>query len=118
MRRKAFFHEGHILHWLVSGVLAILAGYGIHHIWRLFASYAVTILGFATLYYVFGMLWGPSVTVPNALLLSFTSFHGRGLQPAAALDDAMRYAAIFEAVIGLVIEALLIAALVRLITGD
>ncbi len=118
MRRKAAFHECKVGLWAVSGILDLLAGYGIHHIRRLFISYVIAILGFAALYYVFGQVWGPSLTIPNALLLSFTSFHGRGLAPSASLSDLMRYFAIGEALLGVVVEALLIAALVRLITGD
>jgi hypothetical protein len=54
----------------------------------------------------------------DALILSLTSFHGRGLQPSVGLTDGMRAIAGIEAILGLMLEALFIAAFTRRITGS
>jgi hypothetical protein len=57
------------------------------------------------------------LSLGNALVLSVTALHGRGLQPSGDLTGGMRLFAAIEAVVGLGIEALLVAALVRRVTG-
>lgn len=54
----------------------------------------------------------------NALVLSITSFHGRGLQPSNNLTNGMRMLASIEAVVGLLLEALFIAVFIRRITAQ
>jgi hypothetical protein len=57
------------------------------------------------------------MTVINAVVLSLTSFHGRGLQPPVQLTDTISIVAAIEAILGLVVEALFIGSLTRRITG-
>ncbi len=120
MGRKAQFFERHYFRWGISLALGFFAGYGIHQIWRLLLTYVGAILGFTIAYYAIGRYGIPTTTMTpiNALLLSFMSFHGRGLAPTTGLTDVMRYVAVGEALIGVLVEALLVAALVRRITGD
>ncbi len=121
MGRKATFHERNYIRWLASGSLDFFAGYGIHQIWRLLLTYLGAIGVFCVAYWLIGQyLGGPHITWLNAALLSFNSFHGRGigLGSNVGLSDTMRTVAIAEGIVGVLIEALLVAALVRRITGD
>ncbi len=54
----------------------------------------------------------------DALILSITSFHGRGLQPSTQLTEGMRAFASVEAVLGLLIEVLFVDAFTRRVTGN
>ena len=132
MGRKASFYEavarlrtpwgllGPLLFfpWLLSLLLGIAAGYGIYHVWRLVVTYLAIVAGCAAVYYVSAQQGHMAMTVLDALLLSVTSFHGRGLQPPSTLNDTMRAVAGVEAVGGLLVEALFIAAFTRRVTGS
>ena len=132
MGRKAHFYEavarlrtpwvllGPLLFvpWLLSLLLSVAAGYGIYHVWRLVVTYLVIVTGCTAVYYISAQQRHVAMTVPDALLLSVTSFHGRGLQPSATLNDTMRAVAGVEAVGGLLVEALFIAAFTRRVTGS
>jgi len=128
MGRKAAFFRGEALQWFVSLLLGWFAGYGVFQIWRLFISYAVIIIAFASFYWTrLGYLANPlaifnaatRIDLASVLLLSVTIFHGRGFsgQSLASGDVLLAVAATIEAVLGVVVEALLVAALVRRITG-
>jgi hypothetical protein len=85
-------------------VLAMLAGYG-YRPSRGFAAYVLVIAGFMVCYFVAGQL-----SLVEALVVSVTAFHGRGFFPSQfAANDALAVVSTFEAVIGLVIELVLIA---------
>ena len=57
-------------------------------------------------------------TIRDTLVLSVTSFHGRGVQPPGLkLTDTLTTLAGLEAVFGLLIEGLFIAAFTRRVTG-
>jgi len=118
MGRRATFHDYNWLRWVASLALDLFAGYGIYQIWRLLLTYLGVIFIFTGVYLYIGHIAGPAIDFPTALVLSFTSFHGRGLQPSSTLSAGMQYAAVVEAVFGVLVEALLVAALVRRITGD
>jgi len=72
--------------------------------------------------------WGfglpePSTLAPlpwyEALILSVSSFHGRGFfQPLQSLGDPVAMLAAIEAVVGLFIEVIFIAAFTRRVTGN
>jgi len=123
MSRNANFFQGYWLSALVSLVLGWFAGYGIHQIWRLFVTYIVIVLGFAGYYMGYGYyMQGQAISwtaFVSALLLSVTTLHGRGFSMLKATTDVV-FAGIatIEAVLGVLVEALLVAALVRRITGD
>lgn len=106
------------LPWLLSLLLSVVAGYGIYHVWRLAITYLVVVGAFAGSYWLIGAHVHPGLGVLDAVVLSLTSFHGRGLQPTGDLTDPMRAIAGAEAVLGLLIEGLFIAAFTRRITGS
>ncbi|MEO7003285.1 MAG: pentapeptide repeat-containing protein [Ktedonobacterales bacterium] len=103
--------------WALSLALGVFAGYGVYHLWRLLVTYVTVILVFAGVFYLFGQEPHQSLTVIDALTLSLTSFHGRGLQPSDTLSAALRFYAGIEAIFGLLIEGLFIAAFTRRVTG-
>ncbi len=95
--------------YLLSLFLDVLAGYG-YKPWRSLGWYIATILTFALCYYALGAASGPHLTWHEALIVSLTSFHGRGFfaEQFKPGDPLATYAAA-EAVVGLVIEASFIA---------
>ncbi len=113
-----------VAHWLVSFMLSAIAGYGVYHLWRLFITYLVLVLGFALLYYGLahhGLYFPSSLReVLDALALSVTTFHGRGLQSGTLnlQGSAMDVAATTEAIFGLLLEGLFIASFTRRILGS
>jgi Pentapeptide repeats (8 copies) len=104
--------------WVVSLLLETLVGYG-DYIGRLFGTYLLVVVGFALAYL---LQLQASLTVPHlldALALSVTAFHGHGLTPPGiTLTQGMIWQASAESVIGLLIEALFVAAFTRRITGN
>jgi hypothetical protein len=91
-----------------SGFLDILAGYG-YRPGRTLFSYLFVIMAFTTAYAIFGHL----PPIPDALVFSFMSFHGRGfftsLSGETNLHNPIVVLAAAEAVTGLFIEVSFIA---------
>jgi hypothetical protein len=133
MNRKAIFFEERarlgfswraisspraFLRWLVSWMIGTFADYG-DYIGRLFLTYAVVVLGFAAIMFAVA---SPTLTldhIRDVLVLSVTSFHGRGVQPPGlTLTDTLATLAGAEAVFGLLIEGLFIAAFTCRVTGN
>jgi hypothetical protein len=87
----------------LSLFLDVLAGYG-YKPWRSLGWYMFTIIAFAVAYYVVGESAGFPLTWYQALVVSVSSFHGRGFidQPKPSNPDTV--VAAIEAVIGLIIE--------------
>ncbi|HEY7832597.1 MAG TPA: pentapeptide repeat-containing protein [Ktedonobacterales bacterium] len=118
--RRPWRLPGDLLRWLFSWFLALLAGYG-YHPGRSVFWYLATIGGFAFLFFqathgaiTFGL--PPSGVQPlkwyEALVLSVSSFHGRGFfQPTGqnGLGDPVAILAAAEAVFGVLIEISFIA---------
>ena len=95
--------------YLLSVFLDLLAGYG-YKPWRSLGWYVVTILTFALYYYSLGVTAGPHLTWHEALIVSLTSFHGRGFfAEQFKPGDPQATCAAAEAAIGLIIEVSLIA---------
>ena len=114
--------------YLFSWVLALLAGYG-YRPGRTLFWYLVTIAGFAFMYMQATHGWipfglpEPSKLAPlpwyEALILSVSSFHGRGFfQPLQSLGDPVAALAAIEAVIGLFIEISFIATFTQRYFGN
>ncbi len=103
LRRQKKFGQ-----YLFSGSLDLLAGYG-YRPGRSVIWYLVTIFGSALAYTFFGHL----PYLPDALVFSLTSFHGRGFFPGLGTQDSLHnplvILAALEAVIGLLIEISFIA---------
>jgi len=114
MDRKALWHARSLLRWLFSWLLGTFAGYG-DRLGRLFATYGVTAGLFALVMLVATLQAGAALsldTIRDTLVLSVTSFQGRGVQPPGLhLDDTLAVLAGLEAVFGLLIEGLFIAPL-------
>jgi hypothetical protein len=91
--------------YLFSSFLDLLVGYG-YRPGRTLFWYLAIIFGFAIAYLEFGHF-----PLLDAFIFSLTAFHGRGFFPVSTLllGDARVIFAAFEAVVGLVIEASLIA---------
>jgi hypothetical protein len=94
--------------YVFSLFLDLLAGYGYSPLKTLF-WYLLVIVGFAAAYSVLGHLQ----LLPDALVFSFMSFHGRGFFPSLSneinLHNPLVVLAAAEAVLGLLIEISLIA---------
>jgi hypothetical protein len=134
MERKAIWHRGFdsifgfpdrnfltspalFGRWFFSWLLGTFAGYG-DYVGRLFLTYGVVVLAFAAAIFVFAGQTPSLNSIGDALILSVTSFHGRGVQPPGLhLNDALAALSGAEAVFGLLIEGLFIAAFTRRVTG-
>jgi hypothetical protein len=116
--RRPWRLPGELLRWFFSGFLALLAGYG-YHPGRTLVWYLAVISGFA---FAYGLATHGVLTFDlprssiqplqwyEALVLSFSSFHGRGFfQPVQSLGDPVAIIAAVEAIIGLLIEISFIA---------
>jgi uncharacterized protein YjbI with pentapeptide repeats len=130
MERKALFHgvralarSGHVLaaawtlvRWAVSWAFWAFVGYG-EYFGRLALSYIVVVVAFAAAQLYTAHLKLTPQTVGSVLALSLTSLHGRGLLASNLhISDTAIALSAAEAVFGLVIEGLFIAAVVRRIS--
>ncbi len=95
--------------YLFSGFLDLLAGYGYRPL-RSVIAYLLIILSFTGLYLLNAHFVAPHLRWDEALVLSVSSFHGRGFftQDITLGDTYARLAAV-EAVAGLLIEISFIA---------
>jgi hypothetical protein len=77
---------------------------------RSFITYILVIRGFAALYLLNAQFAAPQLTCDEALVLSVSSFHGRGyFSSGVSLGDTLARLAAGEAIIGLLIEISFIA---------
>ena len=117
--RRPWLLPGAIGRYFGSWFLALLAGYGYRPARTIF-WYLAVVAGFAFMYMQVTHGWvpfglpAPSSLAPlpwyEALILSVSSFHGRGFfQPLQSLGDPIAALAAIEAVIGLLIEISFIA---------
>jgi len=104
-RGSSFWQRVHaFLSYLFSRFLDIIAGYG-YQPWKSFLAYLVIIFGFMGLYLLNAHFVTPHLRWDEALVLSVSSFHGRGFFPQnISLGDTYARLAATEAVIGLLIE--------------
>jgi hypothetical protein len=92
-----------------SLLLDLISGYGYRPV-RSFIAYALVILGFAALYLLNSQLVTTHLAWNEALVLSVSSFHGRGFfSPSIGLGDSYAELAAVEAFVGLFIEITFIA---------
>jgi hypothetical protein len=114
--RKARLREGKPFAWFGSLMLDWVAGYGERPA-RAFRAYVAVVLAFAAVYFSltnFDWVWFTShsshLAWYEALVLSLSSFHGRGFFPQMInLGDPVAVVAALEAVMGLFIELIFIA---------
>ncbi len=114
-RLKDLGQKRRFLAFIFSGLIFLVSGYGYRPL-HSFATYAFTIIVFSLIYwcipYSYGAHGAPHyLPLPQAVILSFTSFHGRGYFLPNAVTGSVWHGAVAaaEAVIGLLIEATLIA---------
>jgi hypothetical protein len=89
--------------------LDLISGYGYRPL-RSFIAYAFVIIGFAAAYFGLGITGGHPLAWNEALVVSMTSFHGRGFFPAVFQPgDVTAAVAAAEAFVGLLIEIIFIA---------
>ncbi len=95
--------------YLSSGVLDLVAGFGYRPL-RSVVTYALVICAFAGLYLLNGQFAAPHLRWDEALVLSVSSFHGRGFFTSGiALGDTLARLAAGEAIVGLLLEITFIA---------
>jgi len=112
---KDLWHKGQYLAAFASWLACAVFGYG-YRLGRCFALYVGVVLLFSIIYrsipYGYGARYSPHYLPwwPQALILSFTSFHGRGFLSSDVAGSVWHGAwAAGEAVVGLLIEVTLIA---------
>jgi hypothetical protein len=109
LQRIVLRRQKKIGQYLFSGFLDLLAGYG-YKPGRSVIAYLVIIFGFMGLYLLNTHLIAPHLRWDEALVLSISSFHGRGFfSQDISLGDTYARLAAAEAVIGLIIEISFIA---------
>jgi uncharacterized protein YjbI with pentapeptide repeats len=105
LQREVWRRQQRLLKCALSWFLYLLAGYGYRPLRSLFL-YLFVLGVFASAYY----LVGPHLSCVDALVLSVTSFHGRGFFPVDInLHSLVTRLAALEAVVGLFIEISFIA---------
>ncbi len=118
-QRRVLLRQGHLLGYLFSLLLAALSGYG-YRIWRIFATYALTVVVFAAIFCWIGIPNDPATTMQghavNALLVSLTAIHGRTFFEQFAFT-AQGWVAAIESIIGIVIEGVFVAMLIQRFFG-
>lgn len=117
LQREVLWRQGHGLRWLGSFFLYLISGYGYKPL-RSFLTYLLVVLGFGVGYFALTNIAMASALTSHstplawyeAIVLSISSFHGRGFFPAGLmLGDPIAILAAGEAVLGLLIEIIFIA---------
>lgn len=105
LRRRA----GAFLSYLFSWFLDLLSGYG-YQPWKSILVYFIIIFVFMGLYLLNSRIASPHLTWDEGLVLSVSSFHGRGFfTQSVTLGDTYARIAATEAVMGLIVEVSFIA---------
>lgn len=103
--------------WVFSYLLNLVAGYGYKPA-RSFLAYLLVIFSFMGLYLLTSQFISPHLRWDEALVLSLSSFHGRGFFPQTiTLGDPYARLAVTEAVLGLFIEISFIATFTQRFLG-
>jgi uncharacterized protein YjbI with pentapeptide repeats len=109
LQRQVLRREGHVLRYIGSLLLDLIAGYGYRPL-RSVYTYLLVITLFALAYWALGVQTGHALAWNEAGVVSLTAFHGRGFFATAfAPGDPQAALAAIEAVLGLLIEITFIA---------
>jgi hypothetical protein len=109
LQRQVLRRRHQYLRYFGSLLLDLISGYGYRPM-RSFLTYALVILAFAGLYLLNSQFVAPHLTWDETLVLSMSSFHGRGFfNTGIALGDTYARLAAVEAFAGLFIEITFIA---------
>jgi uncharacterized protein YjbI with pentapeptide repeats len=122
MRRQLLWQQRNYGGWLLNILLDAVAGHG-EKPGRAFIAYLGIVSIFAAIFWCLTNFLHtpgqPSLNIGEAVVLSLSSFHGRGFfTNTIQLGDPLAYAAAFEAVSGLFIELIFIATFSRRFLGD
>jgi uncharacterized protein YjbI with pentapeptide repeats len=121
LNRRALRLERRYGAWLFSGIIDLVAGYG-EQPGRAFVAYLAVVSVFAAVYWsASNFLQADSSRLRwyEAIVLSISSFHGRGFFPSMiGLGDPLAIIAAAEAIIGLFIELIFIATFSRRFLGN
>ena len=110
LQRAVWWHQRRVLKYIFSWLLYLQSGYGYKPLQSLF-TYLFVVGIFASIYHALAPL-KLHLSWFGALILSITSFHGRGFFPANFnLDGPLTILAVAEAMIGLLLELSFIATL-------
>jgi uncharacterized protein YjbI with pentapeptide repeats len=116
MRRGLLRSNGHFGAWFTSTLLNLTSGYG-ERLSRMLTTYLIVVVGFAAVYFISSNFFGLGVaqlSVHDAIIESFVSFHGRGFVITTLRSgDPMAGVTVVEAIFGLFVEAILIATFSR-----
>jgi uncharacterized protein YjbI with pentapeptide repeats len=109
-QRTVLRQQRHIITYVGSVFLDLLAGYG-YRPERTLLAYLLVVLGFALSFFFLAPHSDLTLSPLASLVMSVSSFHGRGFFPGAniPLDAPLTVFAAAEAIIGLVIEVSFIA---------
>ena len=117
LQRIVFRRQRKFGRYLFSSFLNLLAGYG-YKPGRSVLAYLVVIVGFMMLYLLNAQFVAPHLRWDEALVLSVSSFHGRGFfAQDISLGDTYARLAAAEAVIGIIIEISFIATFTQRFLG-
>jgi uncharacterized protein YjbI with pentapeptide repeats len=110
LRRIVLRRERKYPRYLGSAFLNLTSGYGYRPI-RSFITYLLVVGAFAFTYYLLGNNVNPPLDPLSAVVFSITSFHGRGFIPGenVLLNNPLTVIAACEAIVGLLLEIILIA---------
>jgi uncharacterized protein YjbI with pentapeptide repeats len=109
LQRRVLWGQGKYLRFGGSFLLDLISGYGYRPL-RSVNTYILVILAFAGLYLLNAQFAAPHLTWDESLVLSISSFHGRGFFSSDIhLGDTLARLAAGEAIIGLLIEITFIA---------
>lgn len=116
MRRRLLRNNRNYGAWFTSALLNLSSGYG-ERLGRTLLTYLVMIFGFAAIYFVSSNFLGLGdghLSIHDAIIESFVSFHGRGFVVTTLRSgDPMAGVTVVEAIFGLFVEAILIATFSR-----
>jgi len=114
--RQAELLQGHVLSWFLSWLIDMLSGYG-QYTARALRAYMLVVSAFTVLYFLLTThlkTQSARLSWLEALVLSISSFHGRGFFPqSVGLGDPVAFAAAAEAVVGLFVELVFITTFSR-----
>jgi len=110
LRRIVLRRERKYPRYLGSVFLNLTSGYG-YRPTRSFITYLLVVGAFAFTYYLLGNNVNPPLDPLSAVVFSITSFHGRGFVPGenVLLNNPLAVIAACEAIVGLLLEIILIA---------
>lgn len=121
LQRRLAFQRRRFGQWFFALLLEVLTGYG-YRLGRILVAYLGIVLTCAAAYFALGHLPGmvasAHLSLPSAVLVSITAFHGRVFNEPFAAGSPQVWVTAIEAVFGLVIEGVFVAMLTKKFFGQ